>query len=56
MHSYFQKNRYNTNSWKKIWESEPLLNRAYTTANIEVYGEKASDPTNGEADIFIAVN
>ena len=40
------------NAWQSIWQSD--LNRAYT-ADIEVYGEKAIDPTNGEADIFIAL-
>jgi predicted transcriptional regulator YdeE len=43
------------NSWKEIWNSESVLNRAYTT-DVEVYGKKAIDPTNGEADIFISVN
>ncbi|MCT4580796.1 MAG: GyrI-like domain-containing protein [Flavobacteriales bacterium] len=37
--------------WNKIWEED--LNRTYTT-DFEVYGEKAADPTNGEADIYIA--
>ncbi|PCJ98234.1 MAG: AraC family transcriptional regulator [Flavobacteriaceae bacterium] len=38
--------------WGKIWNSN--LNRTYT-ADFEMYGEKAVDPTNGEADIYIAV-
>ena len=38
--------------WSEIWASD--VKRAYT-ADFEVYGEKASDPTNGEADIFIAL-
>ncbi len=40
------------NSWLEIWESG--LDRTYT-ADFEVYGEKAIDPTNGEADILIAI-
>lgn len=39
-------------AWHKIWETD--LDRTYTT-DFEVYGEKSMDPTNGEADIFIAV-
>ncbi|MBL4708408.1 MAG: AraC family transcriptional regulator [Flavobacteriales bacterium] len=38
--------------WLDIWEMD--LNRTYTT-DLEIYGEKATDPTNGEADIYIAV-
>lgn len=38
--------------WNEIWKSD--TKRAYT-ADFEVYGEKASDPTNGEAEIFIAL-
>lgn len=41
------------NSWKEIWNTD--LDRAYST-DIEVYGEKATDPTNGEAEIYIALN
>ncbi len=39
-------------AWTKIWQSD--LNRTYKT-DIEVYGEKAMDPTNGEAEIWIGV-
>jgi len=38
--------------WQNIWASD--LKRIYT-ADIEIYGEKAKDPTNGEAEILIAV-
>ena len=38
--------------WSEIWKSN--IKRQYTT-DFEVYGEKASDPTNGEAEIFIAI-
>lgn len=38
--------------WLEIWEMD--LDRKYT-ADFEVYGEKAVDPSNGEADIYIAV-
>lgn len=40
------------NEWLKIWKTD--LNRAYTT-DLEIYGEKAVDPTNGEAEIYIAL-
>ncbi|WP_152287392.1 GyrI-like domain-containing protein [Flavicella marina] len=40
------------NAWKEIWSKD--LKRTYTT-DIEVYGEKAMNPKNGEADIYIAV-
>lgn len=40
------------NTWMEIWNTD--LKRAYTT-DLEVYGGKAIDPTNGEADIFVAV-
>ncbi|MFK8056303.1 MAG: GyrI-like domain-containing protein [Saprospiraceae bacterium] len=39
-------------TWAEIWQTE--LNRTYT-ADFEVYGEKAADPTNGEVDIFVAI-
>lgn len=39
-------------AWMKVWQSD--LNRTYQT-DIEVYGEKASDPTNGEAEVWIGV-
>jgi len=41
------------NTWKEIWNTN--LKRTYTT-DIEVYGEKAINPKDGEADIFIAIN
>lgn len=41
------------NEWMKIWNSD--IDRAYAS-DFEVYGDKAQDPTNGEAEIFIAVN
>ena len=37
--------------WSKIWNTD--LEREYT-ADFEVYGEKAQDPTNAEVEIFIA--
>lgn len=40
------------NTWMEIWKTD--LKRTYTS-DIEVYGEKAMNPTNGEADIFVAV-
>ena len=39
-------------AWMKIWQSN--LNRTYQT-DVEVYGEKAMNPTNGEAEIWIGV-
>lgn len=41
-----------SDAWLEIWKQD--LNRTYT-ADFEVYGEKAQDPTNGEAEIFVAV-
>jgi len=38
--------------WVKIWNMD--IDRAYT-ADFEMYGEKAIDPTNGEAEIYIAL-
>ncbi len=40
------------NEWMKIWNSD--IDRVYSS-DFEVYGEKAQDPTNGEAEIFIVV-
>lgn len=40
------------NTWMEIWNKD--LKRTYTT-DIEIYGEKALNPTDGEADILIAV-
>lgn len=37
--------------WSKIWGMD--LNRRYT-ADFEIYGEKAENPTNAEVDIFVA--
>ncbi|MEM8847035.1 MAG: GyrI-like domain-containing protein [Bacteroidota bacterium] len=39
------------NTWMEIWNTN--LERTYTT-DIEIYGEKAIDPTNGEAQILVA--
>ena len=39
-------------AWMKIWNTD--LKRTYT-ADLEVYGEKAINPTEGEVEIFIAV-
>jgi len=39
-------------TWMDIWNTD--LKRTYTT-DFEIYGEKAIDPTNGEAEIFIGV-
>ena len=38
--------------WIKIWESD--LKRTYVS-DFEVYGEKAQNPTDGEAEIYINV-
>ena len=38
--------------WTRIWEMD--LDRAYT-ADFELFGEKAQDPSNAEVDFFIAV-
>ena len=38
--------------WSKIWKMD--LERAYT-ADFEVYGEKAQNPTDAEVDIFVAI-
>ncbi len=40
------------NKWTKIWEMD--LDRRYT-ADFEVYGEKAQNPTDAEVAIFIAI-
>lgn len=40
------------NKWSEIWNTD--LNRTYS-ADLEIYGEKAQDPTNSEVDIYIAV-
>ncbi|MEL7270847.1 MAG: GyrI-like domain-containing protein [Bacteroidota bacterium] len=39
------------NTWMTIWSTD--LNRTYTT-DIEIYGEKAIDLTDGEAEILVA--
>jgi predicted transcriptional regulator YdeE len=38
--------------WMQIWNSD--LDRTYTS-DFEVYGEKTSDSSNAEVDIFIAI-
>jgi len=40
-------------TWVTIWNSD--LDRLYT-ADFEVYGEKAKDPTDAEIAIFVAVS
>lgn len=40
------------NKWVQIWNMN--LQRSYTT-DIEVYDDKAINPTNGEAEILIAI-
>ncbi len=40
------------NAWLKIWDSE--LERKYT-ADFEIYGEKAANPSDAEVDIFVAI-
>lgn len=40
------------NEWLKIWDMD--LGRVFT-ADFEVYGEKAQNPSDAEVDIFIAV-
>lgn len=40
------------NEWLKIWEMD--LNRIFT-ADFEIYGEKAQNPSDAEVDILIAV-
>lgn len=40
-------------TWHEIWNSD--LDRAFTS-DYEVYDERAMDPSNGEADIFVALN
>ncbi|WP_394747733.1 GyrI-like domain-containing protein [Spongiimicrobium salis] len=39
-------------AWVNIWNTD--LNRAYTH-DLEIYGEKAVNPTDGEAEILIAI-
>jgi len=39
--------------WQKIWTSN--LDRTYIS-DFEMYGEKAINPTNGEADIYIGIH
>ena len=41
------------NEWVKIWQSD--LNRAYS-ADFEIYGEKAQNPSDAEVDIFVGVD
>ncbi|TMM58541.1 AraC family transcriptional regulator [Maribacter algarum] len=40
------------NSWVEIWNTD--LERLYT-ADFEIYGEKAKDPSDAEIDIFVAI-
>jgi len=40
------------NKWSEIWAMD--LNRAFT-ADFEVYGAKAQNPSDAEIDFFIAV-
>lgn len=40
------------NVWRYIWDLK--IKRAYTT-DIEIYDERAMDPTNGTAEILIAI-
>lgn len=40
-------------AWHSIWNAD--LDRTYT-ADFEVYGDKAQDPSNAEVDIFVAIN
>lgn len=42
-----------SDAWYKIWEED--LDRTYTT-DMEVYGEKASNPKDALVDIFIAIS
>ena len=41
------------NEWLKVWNMD--IDRTYAT-DFEVYGEKAQNPKNGEADIFVGVD
>ncbi len=40
------------NHWTKIWEMD--LDRAYT-ADFETFGEKAQNPFDAEADLYVAI-
>jgi len=39
-------------AWKDIWQMD--LERAYT-ADFEIYGERAQNPSDAEVDIFLAI-
>ena len=39
-------------TWSKIWNAD--LDRTFT-ADFEVYGEKAQNPTDAEVDIYVAI-
>ncbi len=39
-------------TWSKIWNTD--LDRTYT-ADFEVYGEKAQNPTDAEVEIYVAI-
>ena len=41
------------NSWLEIWNTD--LDRLYT-ADFEIYGDKAKDPSHAEVDIFVAID
>lgn len=41
------------NHWLKIWDMD--LNRAYT-ADFEVFGTKAQNPSDAEVDFYLAIN
>ncbi|MEO0896770.1 MAG: GyrI-like domain-containing protein [Bacteroidota bacterium] len=45
------------NKWMEIWEAEKQgkLNRAYT-ADFEVFGAKAQNPSDAEVDFLIAIH
>jgi predicted transcriptional regulator YdeE len=40
------------NHWSKIWKMD--INRAYT-ADFEVFGEKAQNPSDAEVDFYVAI-
>jgi len=40
------------NTWMEVWKAD--LNRTFTF-DLEVYGEKAMNPKDGEADVLIAI-
>jgi len=40
-------------TWSEIWNKD--LNRVFT-ADFEIYGEKAQNPTDAEVDVLVAIN